>query len=280
MRSICLLFLVLILFSCQNKAPEYKSVAQNVEYKFLKFGEGAAIEKGKSALMYITVLDTLGDTLHYVPNYPYFSQIGSHPIDSVFLELAEGDSAHIRVNRKDLNSYMKFYEPLQSDEGVVELRVSIQKVLKIDEAIEEEQKLLSEREIQEQADLKAYLDDLRETGIEMEQYDGIYRIRLDSTNGDAISYGDQVSISYRGKFMNGYVFDDTDEKGISPTFRYGEDFQLIEGVESGLKDMREGESVKIILPSRRAFGEEGSLAGIVPPFTTVIFEIKIIKIEK
>ena len=88
-----------------------------------------------------------------------------------------------------------------------------------------------------------------------------------------------MSISYKGKFLNGYIFDDTDDKGVTPTFRYGEDYQLLEGVESGLKGLKEGESVKIILPSRRAFGEEGSLAGIVPPFTAVIFEIKILKID-
>ena len=54
---------------------------------------------------------------------------------------------------------------------------------------------------------------------------------------------------------------------------------MIEGMQIGLTGLHEGEKVKIILPSRRAFGEEGSLAGIVPPYTAVIFEVNIIKVN-
>ncbi len=277
MRPIHLIHILLVLNSCTTKSPEYKNISKEVKYKYLKFGEGPKVESGKTLMLYLSVLDANNDTLHYVPDYPYFVKVGDHPIDSAFLELGKGDSAHIITSRSVFNTYLKFYKPLQADSGMVELRISIKEVLDSLEASEVKRRLLSERELSEQLELKGFLSSLRDSA---EYFDGIYRVITERTTNEPIEYGDQVSISYQGKFLNGYVFDNTDDKGVTPTFRYGEDYQLLEGVEIGLKGMREGESVKIILPSRRAFGEEGSLAGIVPPYTAVIFEIKILKIEK
>lgn len=271
-----LIFILLLAFGCRSDVSEYKAVSQNVQYKFLKFGEGEPVQVGKRVMLYLTVLDANGDSLHYVPNYPYFIEVKNHPIDSVLLELGGGDSIHMLVNRSVFNEYLKFYKPLQADTGLLELRACIKEVLDSAEAVQEKLRLLSERELHEQLDLKGYLASIDS----IDYIDDIYRVITVKTDGDSLEYGDQVSISYKGRFLNGYVFDDTEEKSVTPTFRYGEDYQLLEGVESGLKGMKEGESVKIILPSRRAFGEEGSLAGIVPPYTAVIFEIKIIKIEK
>jgi FKBP-type peptidyl-prolyl cis-trans isomerase len=103
-------------------------------------------------------------------------------------------------------------------------------------------------------------------------------MKKDNPDGDSITYGSSVSIDYRGSFVDGYVFEDTYEKGITPTFNYGKEYQLIEGMHIGLNGLKSGESVKIILPSQRAFGSEGSLAGIVPPYTAVIFDVEIKKV--
>ncbi|MAY84775.1 MAG: hypothetical protein CMP59_11650 [Flavobacteriales bacterium] len=268
----------LFLFSCErSEKEEFKKIAEGVSYKYLKFGDGDTVKTGDHIMLYITVLDEKNDTLHYVPRYPYFVEVGDKKIDSVWMRIGEGDSVHIRCDRKLLNQYLRLYNPLQSDEGVVEIRASLQEAMSAEEAKMRKAEELSKRELQEQLELKKYLE---KYGRDFQEINGIYRKILERTDGDSIKYGDQLRVAYTGKFMNGYVFDDTDSKGLTPTFRYGEDFQLLEGVQSGLKGMKEGESVKIILPSRRAFGEKGSLAGIVPPYTSVIFEIKILKIEK
>lgn len=271
--------LIITLLSCQQQAKEYKEVSSQVKYKFLKFGEGEEIRNSSVILSYFTVLDTAGDTLHYVPNYPYFKEVSNHPIDSVWLNLHEGDSVHIICSRKLFNQYLRLYGPMQSDEGWVELRSGIVKSLSKKEGEKYRQELLSDRELKEQKELQAYLSKFS-SADQIERLEDVYRIRDFKGRGDSLSYGDEITISYRGKFLNGYVFDDTENKGLSPTFKYGEEDQLIEGIESGLKGLKEGESVKIILPSRRAFGEEGSLAGIVPPYTTVVFDLKILNIKK
>lgn len=44
--------------------------------------------------------------------------------------------------------------------------------------------------------------------------------------------------------------------------------------------MREGETAIVILPSKLAFGHKGSSSGIIPPYTSVIYELSLNKIAK
>ena len=43
--------------------------------------------------------------------------------------------------------------------------------------------------------------------------------------------------------------------------------------------MSEGEKALVILPSDLAFGETGSSTGIIPPFTSLLFEVELKKIN-
>ena len=44
--------------------------------------------------------------------------------------------------------------------------------------------------------------------------------------------------------------------------------------------MTEGEKSLFILPSEIAFGKEGSSTGIIPPYTSLIFEVEVLKVIK
>jgi peptidylprolyl isomerase len=43
--------------------------------------------------------------------------------------------------------------------------------------------------------------------------------------------------------------------------------------------MNEGEKAKFIIPSQLTYGKKGSSTGIVPPYTTVIYEIELVKLN-
>ena len=54
---------------------------------------------------------------------------------------------------------------------------------------------------------------------------------------------------------------------------------MIKGLEEAIGMMREGEKSLFILPSELGFGNQGSSTGIIPPFTSLIFEVEILKVS-
>ena len=51
-------------------------------------------------------------------------------------------------------------------------------------------------------------------------------------------------------------------------------------MEDAIGMMHEGEKALFIMPSELAFGENGSSTGIIPPFTSLIFEVELVAIHK
>ena len=265
-----------LLHSCVDKKDNYKFFSEELSYKYLQIGEERLVPSNSTILLNLCITNQEGDTIHYVPDFPYLIKLRNHPIDSLWKNLSVGDSVSILMNRSLLNSYIKLYEPMKIDNGKIYLNSKIVEAISSNQSKQRIKELLSFKEIKEQEKLKKYL---KNTNDNLEYIDGVYRNITHETDGIPLHFGDQLTISYTGRFLNGYVFDSTFDKDVTPTFTFGKDLQLIEGIQKGLIGLKEGETVKIILPSRHAFGENGSLAGIVPPFTTVIFDIKILKVN-
>ena len=106
---------------------------------------------------------------------------------------------------------------------------------------------------------------------------GMYFISLANGSGKPVEYGDIVTVNYEGRFLNGRFFDSTVKRNQPFEFVYGTELQVIPGLEDAIGRMREGQRALVILPSDLAWGEKGSSTGIVPPFTTVIYEVELLK---
>lgn len=276
MKYLIILF-ILGFFSCEVPITQKLDIPKGIEYEYHQLGEGQEAVEGNSIGAFIVITSEQGDTLHYVPNYPYFFKIGNTIIDSALMVMKPDDSISFTIDRKELNDYFKFYQLQESDSGKGVLNVKLRGVYSSKEADSLENSILSSREIKEQESLIRYINEVE---IDFEKIDGIYRKIELSNDSIPINYGDEVTIHYVGRFLDGYVFDNTYLKARPPSFIFGKEYQLIDGLHYGLIGLKEGETLKIILPSRRAFGEEGSVAGIVPPYTTVIFDVHIIKVNK
>lgn len=108
---------------------------------------------------------------------------------------------------------------------------------------------------------------------------GLFHLMIKEGTGEKITLGDTVTVNYEGKFLNGKFFDSTIRRNQPFQFIYGTEWQVIKGLEEAIGMMREGEKSLFILPSELAFGTEGSSTGIVPPFTSLIFEVEIIAVN-
>lgn len=92
-------------------------------------------------------------------------------------------------------------------------------------------------------------------------------------NGKQASAGSKVTIRYKGYTFDGKVFD-RNQTGF--TFVLGRK-EVIDGWEEGVALMKEGARYKLIIPQQLAYGSGGS--DLIPPFTSVVFDIELLKVE-
>jgi FKBP-type peptidyl-prolyl cis-trans isomerase len=122
---------------------------------------------------------------------------------------------------------------------------------------------------------------LNEEKINVKPYpSGLIYLPVKPGNNIKIETGDTITINYEGRFLNGKFFDSTIRLNQPFQFVFGTEWQVIKGLEEGLANMSEGEKAIFILPSELAFGQSGSSTGIIPPFTSLIFEVEIVSVKK
>ena len=98
---------------------------------------------------------------------------------------------------------------------------------------------------------------------------------LKNGNGPKPSLNDQVTTHYHGTLIDGTVFDSSVERGQPATFPVS---GVIKGWTEALQLMEVGSKWKLFIPYNLAYGEKGAGAQI-GPYTTLIFEVELIKIN-
>ncbi len=277
--------LLILLSSCKyfSKYPEYNKTPTGIYYRLLYLG---AEEKYPEPGNFITVdicYQTISDSTFFKGSrtfqitQPEFE--GS--IDECFLIMSEGDSTSFIINADDF-----FHKTLNTKlPGFIlpnsEMKVSIKmRLIRTEEEYEREKEeflaWIEDFGDYEKLILKRFIEE-EKIGVEPTK-DGLYYIQILEGNERKVQEGDVVLIDYEGKFLNGIFFDSTRKRNKPFEFVYGSEMQVIKGLETAIGMMHEGEKAIVIVPSPLAFGETGSSTGIIPPFTTVIYEIELLKI--
>ncbi|GIL22872.1 MAG: peptidyl-prolyl cis-trans isomerase [Bacteroidota bacterium] len=101
-----------------------------------------------------------------------------------------------------------------------------------------------------------------------------YKI-ITSGTGKKPTANDRVTVHYAGKLLDGTSFDSSIERGEPATFGVTE---VIAGWTEALQLMREGDKWVLYLPSELAYGDQGA-GGQIPPYSVLIFEVELIKVN-
>lgn len=106
---------------------------------------------------------------------------------------------------------------------------------------------------------------------------GIHYIVLKSTQNKQVKEGDTVSVHYSVKLADQTLLDDSRKRGEPIEVKVGVG-KVILAWDKMLPTMRIGERYIIISPYQFAYGEAG-IPGIIPPKSTLIFDIKLLDIK-
>lgn len=99
---------------------------------------------------------------------------------------------------------------------------------------------------------------------------GLYYIIHNEGGGDYPSPNSEVTVSYKGYFLNSTVFDQSNEA----TFPLN---QLIPGFSEATQKIKVGGEITALIPSKLAYGDKGH--GQIPGGSVVVFDIKLISIN-
>lgn len=93
-------------------------------------------------------------------------------------------------------------------------------------------------------------------------------------SGPAPKATDTVKVHYVGKFIDGTVFDSSIERGEPVEFPLN---GVIPGWTEGLQKTSKGGKLKLYVPSKLAYGDNGREG--MPPASTLIFEVELLEIN-
>ena len=99
---------------------------------------------------------------------------------------------------------------------------------------------------------------------------------LTAGTGSKPTVTDEVTVHYKGTLADGKQFDSSYDRGEPTTFVLN---QVIKGWTEGLQQMPVGSKYRFYIPYSLGYGEKGAGQDI-PPYSTLIFEVELIKIGK
>ena len=277
LRFFIFTYCILILTCCESSRFEGYSVSEiGVEYKIHTIGEEYSFTKGDVLLNQFT-LSTLNDSIISTAENqspPIFTDRLKTRFFQTLQLLNIGDSATFVLNASDLSPWLEIDYSRE-----VKLHIQLtEKKGKVRYNFEQRySELLVDYEMKEQEQLFQYLSKLQPDTIE--RVGGMFIIRRLIGEGLVPSKDNTVTVHYEGFLFDGKKFDSTKDRGNPFTYKIGEQDQVIEGFDIGIRQLREGGKATFIIPSLLAF-KSGSSGGIVPPHTSVIYEVELLDIEQ
>ncbi|MDX2173038.1 MAG: FKBP-type peptidyl-prolyl cis-trans isomerase [Bacteroidota bacterium] len=193
----------------------------------------------------------------------YFIQFAS--------KLSEADSCLLLIKTSDFfkqqfnSTQIPFFSKKDS---VVKVNLKVKRIYTDNEFNKLKQNLAKK----EAEQIESYFKSVKDFELSQDSLGFYWLEKPLTTNQPKIKYGDVISLTYTGSFLNGRVID-TSPKNFKIT--YGTPDQILKGLNYVISRLKLGQNVKIILPSRLAFGEKGSSNFVIPPFTPLVYTLKI-----
>lgn len=276
----------LLLASCNNSKFEgYSQTDSGIHYKLIILGENENEKpKPKDYVTVDLIYRTLEDSIFFNGRRKFQISEPSFPgeIDECFMMMDMDDSASFIINA--YNFFVKTIEaPVPDfllDDNLMKVDVKLLKLQNANQFQLEKKEFLSwikDFEEYEQVALSHYLEK-NVIGIDPSN-SGLFKTIIKEGSGEKVKRSDTIVMHFEGKFLDGKIFDSTRKRNSPFEFVYGQEWQVIKGLEEAVGTMKSGEFSIFIMPSDIGFGKQGSSTGYIPPFTSLIFEVELISVK-
>jgi len=287
-KALLSILIILLAFGCSNKSSKFSGFSltkSGIHYKLISLGDGTVKPEVSNFITVNISYRTIKDSIFFqgLRKFQLTEPIREGSIDECFMMLTLGDSA-------------SFYFPADSF-FIKTLETEMPRFIGKGDLMRVDIKMMEvQTEKQYQLEKEAFLNWINDFGdyekVLLKQYmegeklaiipttSGLYYIPVVKSQGKSVAVGDTITVNYEGRFFNNKIFDSTKKRNEPFQFVYGQKWQVIEGLEEAIGMMKEGERSLFIIPSKLAFGENGSSTGIIPPFTSVVFEVELLEVKK
>lgn len=296
MQRFLIFFTLLIIFilatvSCSKKTKTldgYTSDENGFYYKLLAIGDGNNKPLKEQVVVLEAVMKTLTDSVFWDTEHdagnglfvPMYQNWGLNSCNPYLMNLTEGDSMAFLV-RPDIffrNYFDTIVPAFCAKDSLIKLNIKVTQIISKQEFMELKKMAQNghndDTELEELQTIDSYLLN-KYTYVKPDNY-GIYWLEKRSTNQAQVQSGDKIKIEYESTFIDGKPIESCKQQ---LEFIYGTPDQLIKGLNIVIGTLKKGETAKIILPSRLAFGELGSSNGTIKPYTPLVYTVKIIDIK-
>ncbi len=247
-------------------------------------GNGPKATNGESVMVHVDTY--IGDTLmgstrkdggeareYLIPDSAGLGKRVPFLYDAALM-MSEGDSATL-LETID-TTIRRFVPASQKDAKDVRYEVKIVKVINKEEKAKktaEAMARVSEVEAMVQATVKDYVAGKLTDKIQTYP-SGLKALIVEPGTGAAVKTGETVKTDYFGVLMDGKPFDNSYQRGETLNFPVGVG-QMIPGFDEGVTHINHGGKAYFFLPSKLAYGEQGTPDGGIPPKSDLVFYVEL-----
>jgi len=101
---------------------------------------------------------------------------------------------------------------------------------------------------------------------------GLHYVINELGSGEQPNVNSNVTVAYKGYFIDGKVFDQSDSKGITVGLQ-----EVIKGWTEGITYFKEGGSGILLIPSHLGYGSNGTNG--IPGGSVLVFDVQLISVN-
>ncbi len=281
------LFLSLLLAACGNSPhPGFKKVADDVHLRFHSLGDGEVLVQASDSIELLLRATQVGGeagSLLSIQRWYSAADLLQGSFVPVFERMHVGDSISLIAAAQHIPWSAFAPASWQAPADAVEVQVEFALLgIRTAEMMAAEQ--LRHRSVDPEGYqrklIAAYLAKRSSDWQVWGTSDLHYLIKGDALDTNRVQLGEVVLVSWQGKRLeDGVVVDDHPDPNTPFSFRYGDQDQVIKGIETAVMLLREGQEGEFIIPAAMAFGERG-VEGLVGPWSPMLYTVKLQRVER